>query len=449
MRIRLLALALMLTAPALAQFDPEDAEVISYYPHVADGGPVSQRWTTTVTLVNPHSTFLASGTVYLYDDNGKPMFLDFGAGPQSSLYFAIPAQGRVQFTSTGAAPNIVVGWAMVTSTLPVQGVLRLVFSANGVPQQGVSEQTTRASALFRSPATTTTGVAIANQNPTSLTVTVSALDFHGKALAVASVTLAALGHTALTVGQFFPTLPSSFSGSVLVATTVPDTFCVVWTLGADLGALTADPPSGLAWPVSQYERIWKVWNKLISVASTDYPLPVLPKLMIDPSNSDINVVAKPPQNQIDLFLNVAEMMSDSDSELAYILGHALGHLLQYKDGKLFVPTDIEEDADDWAIALALQSGYDHYGAAGALGKLSMASSTAGLLDPNFDNLQAVVGLDLHGSFTNRLANLFDGMLQVCGSPLYQPLCNTYKTIHAHVPTPAPLAVKTKAAGPLP
>ena len=68
---------------------------------------------------------------------------------------------------------------------------------------------------------------------------------------------------------------------MLIATTVPATYCVAWTLSADLGVLAADPPTGLSWPVSQYERTWKVWRKVINAASTNYPLPVLPTLMIE------------------------------------------------------------------------------------------------------------------------------------------------------------------------
>jgi hypothetical protein len=448
MGIRFLALGLLLAASALAQFDPEDAEVISYYPHVADGGPVGQNWITAFRFANPHPTSFASGTAYFYDNSGRPLSLDFGNGPVSSVYFAAPPQGTAEFKTIGAPPVLVTGWAMVVSTLPVQGMVRLRFSVNGVPQQGASEQTTRASSLFRSPATVSTGVAIANVSLNAMTINVSALDFNGKALANSSVTLNSLGHAAFTVGQFFPGLPPSFSGSVLISPATPGTYCVAWTLSDDLGVLAGDPSAGLNWPVSQNERLMKVWKKLVSIAAVDYPLPVLPKLVVDPDNRVINAFAKASTNEVDIFLNLVELMSDSDSELSFVIGHELGHLLQSKLGRVFQPANKETDADEWAIVLSLQAGYDPYAAAGALGKLSMVSGTPGLMDPDFDNLQSVIGLNIHGSFNDRLAFVFDGILSICEGSQYQGLCNNYKTtVHSHVPSPLPLGVPGKGSAP--
>ena len=58
---------------------------------------------------------------------------------------------------------------------------------------------------------------------------------------------------------------------------------------------------------------------------------------------------------------------------------------------------------------------------------------------NFDNLRAVVGADLHGSFNDRLALIFQNMQLICSNPQIQSLCSQYKSaIHPHLPVSVPL-----------
>jgi predicted Zn-dependent protease len=169
-------------------------------------------------------------------------------------------------------------------------------------------------------------------------------------------------------------------------------------------------------------------------------------LVIDPNTSTINAYASPSANEVHIFLNLAELISDSESELAFVIGHELGHILQSKIGLQFYPNP-ELDADQYGMLLALLSGYDPYGAAGALAKLAMASGTAGLLDQNFDNLLAIVGADLHGSFNNRLALVFGSMQLICSSPQYSGFCNSYKSlVHPHLPPIAPLSADRPISG---
>ena len=149
----------------MAQFDPEGAQVISYFPQLADGGSDAQRWTTSLTLVNSHGSLTALAIVNLYGNDGSPLSLDFGSGPASTFKATIPAQGSVTYRSLGTSPTTVIGWAVVVSTLPLEGVVQFSFSVNGVPQQGVSAQATPASTLFRSPATISTGSRLGISTP--------------------------------------------------------------------------------------------------------------------------------------------------------------------------------------------------------------------------------------------------------------------------------------------
>src|SRR5206468_3015419 len=162
------------------------------------------------------------------------------------------------------------------------------------------------------------------------------------------------------------------------------------TLSTDLGVLASYPPSGVGWPVSHYERIWKVWQKVLNVAAANFPLGTPPKLVIDPTTGRINSFANPSLNEVHIFMNLAELISDSESELSFVVGHEMGHIIQARIGRLvFIPTNIELDADQYGMLLSLSAGYDPYGAAGALSKLAMASGDASLVAQDFDNLQSV------------------------------------------------------------
>jgi predicted Zn-dependent protease len=136
-------------------------------------------------------------------------------------------------------------------------------------------------------------------------------------------------------------------------------------------------------------------------------------------------------------MNLAELISDSESELAFVEGQ-LGHIIQSNINQLaFVPSNIEEDADEYGVILSLAAGYDPYGGAGALAKLAMASGTAGLVSQVFDNMST----DPHGSFNNRLSVMFTNMQVACSQPQVQSVCALYKSIvHPHLPANAPLIV---------
>lgn len=431
-------------AAVYGQFDPQGAQVLSYLPQLADGGPASQQWITSLTFVNPHGTYPAGGIVSLYTNDGGPLTLDFGAGPALTFDFTIPPDGSVVFTSKGTSSSVAptTGWAVVSSTLPIQAVVQYRYSANGVPQQGVSALATEASLLFRSPAGSRTGIALANVYSTaSVSVQISAVNSNGTNAGNTTVTLPPLGHTSLTVSQLFPGLASDFQGTIVISSTFPGFYTVAWTLSAELGVLASYPPSALGWPISQYERVWKVWQKVLNVAVSSYPLGAPPKLVVDFSTGQVNSFADPTLNEVHIFMNLAELISDSDSELGFVVGHEMGHIIQARTGQqVFFLGNPELDADEYGMLLSLSAGYDPYGAAGALAKLSMASGDSSLLSQNFDNFVATAGLDLHGSFNNRLALIFQVMQAICGTSQYQGFCAAYKgVVHPHLPPTSPLS----------
>lgn len=429
-----------LAVSCFGQIEPEGSQVFSYFPHLVDGGPASQRWTTRLTFTNPNSSFPVAVAVQFYRNDGGPLALNFGSGAQTSLGFTIPPQGSTSIVSAAASASTAEGWAIAASTLPVQGVIQFRYSVNGLPQQEVSAQATPASQFFRSPATRESGVAVANiYNNASLRAIVTAISSGGQSLGSATVSVPALGHQSFNLGTLFPSLASTFRGTVTVAPSNGSDYFVVWTLNGE-GALSSYPPAGSAWPVSHYERIWKVWTKILNVAAAQFPqlAAAPPKLVVDYSTGQINALANPTTNEVYIFINLAELISDSESELAFVVGHELGHIIQARRNGLFlVPTNAEQDADQYGMLLGLISGYDPYAAAGALAKLSMASGDASLVSQLFDNYVASLGLDLHGSFNQRIALIFTNMQQLCLS--LKSFCDDYKRlVHPHLPPLVPL-----------
>src|SRR5205807_676016 len=132
--------------------------------------------------------------------------------PVSKLNFTLPPQGSVAFRSTGASVSApVTGWAIVGSSLPIQSAAQFSFSSHGIPQQAVTSLATQVSQTFRSPATISTGVAVANvASDVSLPVTLSAIDTNGQLVAKSGLTLPALGHRSFSVADAFPSLSNGF-----------------------------------------------------------------------------------------------------------------------------------------------------------------------------------------------------------------------------------------------
>jgi hypothetical protein len=435
-----------ISAALQAQFDPAGTQVISYFPQLADGGPPSQQWVTSLTFVNPHPIFPADAVVFFNDDDGKPLSLDFGNGPVSTFNFSVGSQGSVTFTSTGVSPTTITGWATVVSSVPLQGVVQFRTSANGVPQQGVSAQSTPASGLFRSPATATTGVAIANTySDSKIRVSISVLDADGNQIYTKAVSLPGFGHQSFTLNTMFPSLPATFRGSVLISADLDQTL-VAWTLSSDGGVLSSYPPSGAASPVSSFEYIFKVWAKTVAAA------PVLssalngkivlgspPDLSQDFATNSINAFADTAQNQVHVVMNMAELVGDSESEMAFLIGHEVAHIIQAHTGHtIFNTSDYEREADEISLALAMLAGYDPYAAAGAVGKLIMASGNPGLIDPGFDRLSSR-NLVPQTSFKDRLGAIYSEVQNLCSMTQFQEYCSVYKSlVHPEFPPSAPL-----------
>jgi hypothetical protein len=444
----------------LAQLDPEDSQVISYLPQLADGGPASQKWITSFTFTNPHSKYRAAVILEIYDSNGQSLALDFGAGAKSQFNFTLGPGATTSLTSLGSSPTPKQGWAIALSSLPLETVAQYRFYVNGVPQQGVSVPSIAASDEFLSPATGNSGIAIVNPFNSSVSPTISVIDASGSVLSNAGITLSPLSQHVFNLNQMFPSLGSDFRGTIKLSSATAQglpsaSYFVALIISGDGGVISSYPAAGRVWPVSQYERMWRIWKKVVN-AAINLPVAQLtnePALVIDYNNQVLNSYAcgwvnslcgSQDINSVHIFFNIAELTGDSDSELAAVMSHELGHIIQANASAIsnpagptyliWIPQDLEWDADQWGVWISVLAGFDPYGITGVLGRLYTVGGQ--LLAPNFDGLN-----DPHGSLLQREQVLWGNVQTVCNLAQMQSLCSAYKlALHPYVPWPAPLDI---------
>jgi hypothetical protein len=418
----------------------DSAHALLYFPQFADGGPIPARWQTSFTFANPNST---SATVFLnlYNDSGAGLPIDFGGGPSNQFSFTIPASGSVTFRSIAASTSTVVGWATASASVNIQGVATYRFLKNGDEAYEVSVPGTEPTVSYFSAANAPLGIAVANQYSSPLTVQVAAhantgADYTG------SIVLPGLGHRSASLSDLIPSIPQNFLGTVSLYTIQPTStagpaFFLALTLKTDTGAVYSSLPSGATpLPGYQYEKVWTVFQR-IREASRSFGTLAIPSV----DNVQLTIKTDPVVNAfaassgITIYYGLAELIADSDSELAFIVGHEMGHVYQFRTGKyLFNRTDGEFDADTWGMLLELAAGYDPYAGAGTLAKLAMATGSADLLTQVFEQLNAY---DAHKSFNTRLDLIEYTIQTMCTlSEAMASLCNQYHLVfHPHLPGP--------------
>jgi hypothetical protein len=426
-------------------FYPTGAHVNLYFPHLADGGPTFGQWQTSVEFVNPSATLTAHVQLNLYGDEGFPLSLDFGSGAHPIHMFTVPPGGSTILRSTIASNFIVTGQAVATSDIPLQGTVLFRNIVNSTPNVELSAPATLPTSKYVSLATQGMGVALANVSGSAKTFQVAAVDSSGTVLTSATIGVAGLGHKSFNLFQVLPSLAADFHGSIVITPQIPGDQVLAWTLNVDRGLISTLPSGPLEWPVSHADRIQLVFNRLLAVApallaglGNNLSLQNAPKLVI---SSDLSVNAFANSNQtVQINLALSELVSDSPSELAFLVAHDLAHIAQIRSGGLTVllpndATNKEADADLIAMILVLNAGYDPYGAAGAIGKLMMANGSAGLVSQFFDNLS-----DTTVAFSPARINSMLGVINsACSYATMSGFCAPYKTtIHPHFPGSAPL-----------
>jgi hypothetical protein len=430
---RVAGLLIIFSVLLCAQMQPQSAHVNIFFPHLADGGPASQKWQTTFTFVNTGLTG-ASVELNLFANDGSPLQLDFGDGPASRFEFEIKAGGTRILRSRSASDNIVVGWAAAVSNVPVMGTVAYRYFENGVPRQEMSAQPTLPTIAYYSAANAQLGVAIANVNGSPANVMIDLLDSEGNYWGDrAYVTVPALGHIAFTLASLAPMFGRSldgFNGSIVLNALDPpwDEF-LAWTVANDSqGIFTTLPPGPAAFPISHWDRIWLVNQQMLEAGFALGILDTSPELDIsyDPV---VNAYAHG-GNQIGVTLGLSQLIGDAPGELAFVIAHELAHIYQQRSGLKVMSADAEADADIWAAVIMLQAGYDPYSISGALAKLQLAISAG--MSNSFEDLDKTRALAM---VRTRLDSAFATLQTACSwkAEITQK-CDYYKSvIHPNLP----------------
>jgi hypothetical protein len=220
------------------------AQSVLQFPEFLDGtaNRNSVVWASIIGLTNPAApgSAMASGTITLTNDNGTPMNVALTdvltgstgntfqlAGGQTKLFFSIS-------TSAATPQPLNVGFATVTSSLPLAGALTIVEYGPYLNFDASGSALSQASVLASTPLTkqgtviakfpgSDIGLAFANPGTATAIITFQLLDSTGATVgAPVTRTLAASNHTAFLVSQIFPSLTSGmFVGSVRITSDNP------------------------------------------------------------------------------------------------------------------------------------------------------------------------------------------------------------------------------------
>ncbi|MCC6291585.1 MAG: M48 family metalloprotease [Bryobacterales bacterium] len=445
--IRALATVLLIPCqfPLIAQLEPASAHVSLYFPQIADGGNFAQRWQTRFEFTNPHVQLPAAVVVDFMAGNGSRLMLNFGSGPASRLSFTLPPRGSRSFATTGLAANTVVGWAYGSASLPVQATAIFRSIEQGAPKVDITAPPVLPGHSYLSIANEDLGVALGNPyTDAPVAVTLSAIDSSGTKVGQGSVQLPPAGHRSATLRTLIPALPPGFKGTVSMETSAEPggrDYFVAWTLNASDGVLSSLPIGTSAWPISHHDRIrltyWKVLNAAQQTVGGSLGLNLfspLVELRIDPAR-EINAFAFG-GSYIQINLALSQLISDSPSELGFVVGHEIGHIIRARLGnRPFFNSNPELDADAYGMLFNLVAGYDPYAGAGALAKLTMAAGTSGLLSQTL-----IDHFDVHRSDNTRISEMYNLLREICKPSQFSAFCAEYKDlIHPNFPSGVPMA----------
>jgi len=271
---------------------------------------------------------------------------------------------------------------------------------------------------------------IAVTNPTGTTIHCSGtlIDSNGNTLGGNTVSISSFGQASFTLGNAISQANSSPSSYNLDCQGAP--FEALAIAGNSRGITSSLPPGDYALPSDRYPMIWNAFYQLVKALNNVPGLEVgHPNLQIL-SDQVINAQFDRTTNSVKIQLALVELLADSPSEIAWVIGHELGHAHQRLSGATTFDPNIEHDADYFSLLGLLLTGYDAYAAGGALGKLMMASERTGLLNQLFDDIA-----DPHSSFPTRMGLILTEVQTICGLSQAASLCTTEHTsFHPHMTT---------------
>lgn len=196
-----------------------------YFPQVADGG----GYKMTIILINTTGA-PQTGSLRFSKDDGSPLTVNqVGGSTGSSFAYNIPAGGFFVFQTDGSPSQVNAGSAQAVPNPPLTspvGAGIFSFTQNGilVTESGIpaATPTTHARIYVDRSGGHDTGLAIVNPGGSSLSVTLTALQWDGStSFGNGNVFLNPNGHAAKFASEFISGLPIGFTGVLDIASSSP------------------------------------------------------------------------------------------------------------------------------------------------------------------------------------------------------------------------------------
>lgn len=203
----------------------------TYLAQVGDGPPGKGSLQTTVVVSNlTNSTAL--GELAFFDEQGQPMQLLVNGTMGSSFDFDIKRFSGRSFATSGTSPNVKVGWAKISSNVPVGGTAVFgILAADGSVETEAGVGTSEGSsysigAVQKSiEGSFDSGIAVVNVSDQVASARIEAYDQAGDLVGVNSQLLANLQpgeHVARFLSQIFDSLADEdFDGTIRITGNVP------------------------------------------------------------------------------------------------------------------------------------------------------------------------------------------------------------------------------------
>ena len=446
----LYCLTTQVTATSLEQnaLIPEKAASVSYFPWIADGqvSPI-EYWQLVITAT--YTSVADQGVILtFYKADGTPFALDFGSGPSSQVSIGGGPAATTVLTST-AAESFTGGWASAVGSAPFfirieyrdyvnQGTAQ---APNWVVVNDISTTPTSPTVKYLQEVNANTGIAIANPVAAAINPLVTVRDGGGNVLLQQAVNVPANGLIVDVLYQLFPSLgltaTSSFQGLLEIdagqtqqgGLTYMGTF-VAWCAGYAAGRTFTLPDGSSSYPRDETSTASNAFNRLVNVfpqlltfqMTQGFPPPLV--VLGATAGGGSPEGGGYPYVQYDTEL--IRLMGDSEGEVAFALAHGLGHWFQEHNPHCSSPTthficdattngaDREEDADEFALFLLQQAGYDTYSAYGAIAKLSILVGN-GTLNQSPNDINDGTGTGTYATYAERIAHLQTALSYLCSS----------------------------------
>lgn len=448
--LTLISMFCLTTATCNQYWYPTSASTRQYLGHLADGGPASQKWTTTLIFTVPSTDYGAAIRVRFYDDNGQPLALDFGQGAASSLDVNVPPGGTKTLTSLGASASLLTGWAIAEAVDNPPAAPATAFTANllyraqlpGGQWWDVATAGTGSTFIYSSYGTRDLGVAVANPSSTStIHLQISAHNSDGTVPAGSpwAIELRPRGHKAWNLWDA-PTNLTDFTGTIqIVSTDTTPAGFVALSLSYRDPVLSPLPPGELRYPQPFDRRVWdaavkvrQIGRELVDMGiaytySADAPATIngyiaAIGLAVD-TNATIAASYQNADNSVHISTGLLEALGENDAALAFVVAHMMAHGVMRFVG---TPTsgefanNPELIADSGAAAVLLAGGWDPSGAADFFSRLTYANLQGLPVAPALRNEFAIPN-----GVAARLQAMWNVIKNGCGDA--EPLYNTCQT----------------------